>query len=1788
MVKTNIQTFSGEVEILSNLHVGNYLTANGAASNVLDITGNVGATFFVGDGGFLSNIATTLDDIISNPDGNTVSNTIVFVSGQDATSNTAIVTHGNVGISISNTAPTGEFQLSIGSNIFVNTHAANVLTVVGAIGSDLFIGDGGLLSNIATTLGKIVDQGNTVSNTIQLISGADVTSNTGLVTHKDVGISISNTAPTGEFQFGVGSNLFVNVYSSNVLSIEGNVNAQKMTLGTIAVTSAYGLNHVTAQGSASGDTISLSNVTTGLEVTSNITAGGNVTAETLITSANVEVGNRLKFSGSNVFVDTLRIADLAANLVTYDKTTGELMDSGGLFANKLAVVSVQPPSALSANATTIAKHGTYTVSTTSLAANSNAWNAFDGDTAVEWTSSPTDGHLYNAGAGVYGGTSNLFTGNYIQPGVSSAGEWLAVEFPYKATLRHMKLTPPTDPTKFPASANVYATNDSLTWTEVAHWSGVDPGSASNVQTIIVNATESFKKYAMVATKTNGSNTDVALAEWDLFAESFSIEGGKMTATTFSVGGAGRGGEATTKTFVVTVSDASGANKYYIDGVQQSSLQLEQNHTYIFDVSSTTLSGHPLIFSTTATGGEYTTGITNLGAYGGGGTATRTFVVSADSPTTLYYFCTAHAGMGATISISPTAEFEVSGRIMSRDLVVTGGTTAQRPTYAPPGTIRYNSTIGFMEAYTGSGWAPIAQPPTVTGISPLTTLPSGGTVVGSWGTGTKIVASDKAAGDNFGRSCAMNSDGTKVIVGAYVEDPDGTTDAGSAYIYTYSGSSWDTGTKIVASDKAASAFFGGSVSMNSDGTKVIVGANGDGPYAGAAYIFTYDGSSWDTGTKIVSSDLTNSDQFANSVAMSGDGTKVIVGASNENLAYGSVYIYTYSGGSWGSEVKIEASDKAANDQFGESVAMNSDGTKVIVGSPYEDPGVTNAGSAYIYTYNGSSWSQQQKIEASDKQDSDRFGDSVAMSGDGTKVIVSAYLEDPDNISSAGSVYIYTYNGSSWSQQQKIEASDKAVNDYFGYSVAMNSDGTKVIVGSQYEDPDGTTDAGAAYIYTYSGSSWGMETKIVASDKAADDRFGWSVAMSGDGEKVIVGAQSEDPDTITDAGSAYIYDTVQTTTSGFVFDTSTQVFTATGTGIVSGSTVQLEGADGSLYSVVDATAPNAAGTQVTFKMGNEAVEFPPSAMTNATSIPGYTATASAASQYAWRAVRNTDLGGNYWSDNTQDILGGYDTNAPYAPGQRAPATQDISGTTHRGHWWQLQIPNPVILTRAVIGSRTLSFVHGLFVILGSNDTTNWTSLHAGEGLTSDALSGLSTNVTTLSTGSTEAFKYFRVVIKTKRSTTGHNYLGINNIQFFGGSGSWALAQQPYKVKINSTSGLNGTSTAAIGFATGWTTATGATLIFDPAVSETQTLAGTDGGGGSNRKFSVAPGSNALPAKVGGGTLVLDGSSGEITGQIAATGTTSVTFRLTDNSSGLFTDRAINIVGIDSLYSFTSHTFTNAAATGRYGPTFAQMKTAYASEVWEQDTAFFNEISGKQGFQLWTIPKTGSYTIKAYGASGTLGGNSSAGRPAWTQGTFSLTRGQKLTIIVGQSSPLPISTNNAGGGGGASWVLKEDFGSSEATASSLYLVAGGGGGGTAANGGGFSFAHADAGRSQASLQNSWTAASSGDFGSGGGASYGINGDGAGTPGPSGGKNPYNGAAGGNYGYNSSSYNGTGGFGGGGGSGAHNAGGGGGYVGGRASNNYTTEGGHGGSSRNNGTNVTFGYDSTVPIQGKVIITLN
>jgi hypothetical protein len=793
----------------------------------------------------------------------------------------------------------------------------------------------------------------------------------------------------------------------------------------------------------------------------------------------------------------------------------------------------------------------------------------------------------------------------------------------------------------------------------------------------------------------------------------------------------------------------------------------------------------------------------------------------------------------------------------------------------------------------------------------------------WDAGTKIQASDLQASDEFGYSVAMSSDGTKVIVGAYLEDT-GYTSAGAAYIFALSGGSWSQEAKIQASDLQASDYFGRIVSMSGDGTKVIMGAHTEdtgGTNTGAAYIFALSGGSWSQEAKIQASDKQTQDFFGRSVSMSGDGTKVIVGANGEDTGAsnaGSIYIFALSGGSWSQEAKIQASDKQADDYFGYSVAMNSDGTKAIVGASIEDTGGSNAGKVYIYTYSSGSWGSEVMLQSSDIQADDQFGRSVSMSSDGTKVIVGAHLEDTGG-SNAGSAYIFALSGGSWSQEAKIQASDKQADDQFGTSVSMSSDGTKVLVGANYEDTGGGG-AGAAYIYTYDGSTWGSEVKIQASDIQANDEFGASVSMSGDGTKVIGGAKYEDTGGSL-AGSAYIF----AYQANQIFDTSTQVFTATGTGIVSGSTVQLEGADGTLYSVFNTTTPNAAGTQVTFKMGT-----------------------------------------------------------------------------------------------------------------------------------------------------------------------------------LGASGGYAVAQQPYKLKVNSTSGLIGTSTAAIGFATGWTTAAGANLEFNTNATTTQTLAGTDGGGGTNRTFSLAPGSNALPSP-----LVLTGSTGAITGTIAAVGTTSVTFRLTDNATGLFTDRAINIVGVDALYSFSPNpfTFTNAGQTGRLGPTLATLTghADYSSAAWRTNTAYFKLGAPSpspttyplrlNGFQLWTVPLNATYKIIAKGARGGSSIGTEDGYGGQIEARFTLTKGTKIIIVVGQEGATPGDASGGGGGGGATFILKDNFSVSSSNPymgsdlSDIYMIVGGGGGGT-------SDAHSTPGRAgDAEMYSSGGAiggTGAASYGGGGGTGYTTSGGG------------------------------------------------------------------------------------------------
>ena len=258
----------------------------------------------------------------------------------------------------------------------------------------------------------------------------------------------------------------------------------------------------------------------------------------------------------------------------------------------------------------------------------------------------------------------------------------------------------------------------------------------------------------------------------------------------------------------------------------------------------------------------------------------------------------------------------------------------------------------------------------------------------------------------------------------------------------------------------------------------------------------------------------------------------------------------------------------------------------------------------------------------------------------------------------------------------------------------------------------------------------------------------------------------------------------------------------------------------------------------------------------------------------------------------------------------------------------------------------------------------------------------------------------------------------------------------------------------------------------------------------------------------------------------------------------------IGAYQLYAFTSHTFTYANRTPgseydpQAGPTFAEMKTAYASEIWEENTAWFNSTT--RGFQTWTVPKDGTYKIVAKGGRGGSYNATKDGLGGEIEARFVLTEGTKLVIIVGEKGSQPTHQYGGGGGGGASWVLKENFQSTVLT--DIYVIAGGGGGG---HGTQYTTTTGNAQLAASGIAATGGATSTGTYPNGyryagGGAGYSSNGNGN-TYGNAFGVAPFNGAQGGTY-YGNGYTDTRGGFGGGGSGRNGEGGGGGGYAGGNA----------------------------------------
>ena len=378
---------------------------------------------------------------------------------------------------------------------------------------------------------------------------------------------------------------------------------------------------------------------------------------------------------------------------------------------------------------------------------------------------------------------------------------------------------------------------------------------------------------------------------------------------------------------------------------------------------------------------------------------------------------------------------------------------------------------------------------------------------------KLTASDGVAKDRFGTSVAV--DGDTVVVGADRDD----SERGAAYVFVKPAAGWATtstyAAKLTASDRAEDDNLGIGVAISGD--TVVVGASGDEVDTGAAYVFVKPPGGWG-GTineiaKLTSSDSEVNDRLGRSVAISGD--TVVVGAEGDEGYRGAAYVFVKPPGGWTTNTedgKLMAFEREYPDMFGYSVAISGD---TVVAGAYGDDSIR--GSAYVFVKPPGGWSgaitaENAKLVASDGAAGDWLGYSAAISGD--TVVAGARHES----SNKGTAYVFVRPLSGgWSgtisHTAKLTASDGVGGDFFGDSVAV--DGDRVAVGAGVDDGG----RGSAYVFVkplFGGWADGTENiKLTASDGAVNAYFGSSAALSGG--TLVVGAYGDD----SNRGSAYVF-------------------------------------------------------------------------------------------------------------------------------------------------------------------------------------------------------------------------------------------------------------------------------------------------------------------------------------------------------------------------------------------------------------------------------------------------------------------------------------------------------------------------------------------------------------------------------------------------------------------------------------------------------------------------------------------
>ena len=362
---------------------------------------------------------------------------------------------------------------------------------------------------------------------------------------------------------------------------------------------------------------------------------------------------------------------------------------------------------------------------------------------------------------------------------------------------------------------------------------------------------------------------------------------------------------------------------------------------------------------------------------------------------------------------------------------------------------------------------------------------------------KLITNQPDAGDEFG--CAVAAAEDSLVVGARY-DWVGSISSGLAYVFVKSGETWTGAPALASTTPADGERFGSSVSIS--GERLLLGGPRDsdfGTLAGSVTAFSQVNGTWTLSQTLSPTDANDYDRFGFRVAL--DGTYAIVTSPGDDDTYnysGSAYVFFNNGTSWSQQTKLHASDPAASDEFGYSCSMSGD--YAVVSTRQDDE---SRGSAYVYMRTGTSWDFQQKIMATTRTAGDQFGNSVCLRDN--YVAIGA----PGTASDTGAVYVFERTGTSWTQTAELTAYGGSSGDRFGESVAL--DESRLVVGCPGCD-DGE---GAALLFEYTGSAWLEISKLIASDSPLSGALGTSVAI--EESLIAVGAAGY----ASGVGAVYVY-------------------------------------------------------------------------------------------------------------------------------------------------------------------------------------------------------------------------------------------------------------------------------------------------------------------------------------------------------------------------------------------------------------------------------------------------------------------------------------------------------------------------------------------------------------------------------------------------------------------------------------------------------------------------------------------